>query len=653
MPDLEEGQKFERYRVIRLLGQGVAGVSYEAEDMMLHRQVTLKLIHPWSRLPDSARRQFFRDMQSISLFAHPHQAATLDYGEVDGQLYIVRQFVPAGSLLNSDGRAWFAPPLAVRAAVTYMHQIAQALYDIHRYGHVHGSLTLSNLLVTRCVDHDREPEAVPFLLSDVGMAHFVRRFGHPQIARLPITSAPEQARGRVAPASDQYALAAILYFWLAGRLPFFGSPNEIEQAKRAAIFPVLTTQNPQVTFEQEGIIRRALSAYPEERYPTILAFAEALRASLAHTPSRPTPTRQAQPVQPTQPTISQPVASTTEPLEVSITLPPTTGPETPLSGTKQPIENVPLSGTFLIDQQTLNYLTTLTTEEDASPPEPSRAESAKQQTNAEPVSGTFVLDQETLRMLTILAKQDSPAEEPEKPTAPEPLPQIEPDLPLPSPETTPLPQPVSVPEPEPALLQEPEQEPVVIPPPAPDIAQPLPQPSERLPLPPGIVRPLETPTPDARPQQKPASRPEMPTGSSQQTANSRSTDALPPLMEQAVVLPQLTITSPYTTNVQEFTLTRKKTTLGRAGSNDILLDKDTLTSRRHAYIRHEGEQYIIYDDDSIHGVIVNGHKLTSGAGHALSDGDQICIGEYDLTFHMKVVQYVSQEVHIPGAHIIP
>jgi len=59
---LAVGQKFERYRVIRLLGSGLSGTTYEAEDIMLHRKVALKLIHPWSILPDSARRQFFRDM---------------------------------------------------------------------------------------------------------------------------------------------------------------------------------------------------------------------------------------------------------------------------------------------------------------------------------------------------------------------------------------------------------------------------------------------------------------------------------------------------------------------------------------------------------------------------------------------------------------
>ncbi|TMC80263.1 MAG: serine/threonine protein kinase, partial [Chloroflexi bacterium] len=84
MPALLENQRFERYRVVQYLGSGVSGESYEAEDTVLQRKVTLKLIHPWMILPDTARRQFVREMQGISLLKHPYLAAVLDYGEIDG-----------------------------------------------------------------------------------------------------------------------------------------------------------------------------------------------------------------------------------------------------------------------------------------------------------------------------------------------------------------------------------------------------------------------------------------------------------------------------------------------------------------------------------------------------------------------------------------
>ncbi|HLG76102.1 MAG TPA: FHA domain-containing serine/threonine-protein kinase [Ktedonobacteraceae bacterium] len=280
MQMLAAGQRFARYRVLRWLGRGISGESYEAEDIRLPRKVVLKLIHPWSRLSDAARRQFFREMQGIGALTHIYLAAVLDYGEVDGQLYIARRYTGPGPLPGDEGRIWFHPPLAAIDAIYYIHQLAQALHYIHNCGYVHGSLSFTNILVLRGSNLDNEPDFAPFLLADVGAAHFVRRFGQPPVKLLPVTAAPEQIGGRATPASDQYALAVLLYFWLSGRPPFTGTVDEIEQAKLSQTISPLTLLNPRVTLEQEQVILRALSVYPEERYPSVLAFAEALQRTL-------------------------------------------------------------------------------------------------------------------------------------------------------------------------------------------------------------------------------------------------------------------------------------------------------------------------------------------------------------------------------------
>ncbi|HVU65790.1 MAG TPA: protein kinase, partial [Ktedonobacteraceae bacterium] len=283
MPILEDGQLFERYRVHKWLGSGVAGESYEAEDRILQRKVTLKLIHPWATLSDSARRQFFREMQGVSLLNHPYLATVLDYGEIDGRIYVARRYVSSGSLLGTSGRLWFHPPLPVADAFTYVHQLAQVLQYIHQHGYVHGSLAFANVLVLRGPNTDQMSEYAPFLVADIGLAHFVRRFGNPRLETLPISAAPEQLKKRVTPASDQFALAVLLYFWLAGRPPYLGASYEIEQQKLSETISPLSTLNPGVTTAQDGLILRAMRARPEDRYPSVLAFAEALLASLATT----------------------------------------------------------------------------------------------------------------------------------------------------------------------------------------------------------------------------------------------------------------------------------------------------------------------------------------------------------------------------------
>ncbi len=281
MPTLEPGQIFERYRIIQWLGHGVSGESYEAEDTMLLRKVTLKLIHPQATLPDSVRRQFFREMQGISILNHPYLATVLDYGEIDGKLYVARRYSSNGSFLGSNGRLWFRSPLDVSEAIQYGHQLAQALQHIHNRGYVHGAFTFSNILVLGGPSLENQANYAPFLLADVGLTNFVRRFGQQPPMPLPVTAAPEQLGKRVTAASDQFALAVVLYFWLTGRPPYVGTPQEIEHLKLTETITPLSSLNTKVSVEQEGMVRRALSVYPEDRYPTVLAFTDALLETLA------------------------------------------------------------------------------------------------------------------------------------------------------------------------------------------------------------------------------------------------------------------------------------------------------------------------------------------------------------------------------------
>ena len=302
MPTLEKAQIFERYRIIQWLGSGVSGESYEAEDTMLLRKVTLKLIHPTETLPDAARRQFFREMQGISILSHPYITPVLDYGEFEGKLYVARRYINNGSLLSNNGRLWFRAPLALHDAIQYGHQLAQALQHIHNRGYLHGALTFANILVLRGPNLESQSDYAPFLLADVGLTNFIRRFVKQDGISLPlsITAAPEQLYKRVIQASDQFALAVVLYFWLVGHPPFIGSPEEIEQLKLTETITPPSSFNPSITIEQDGVVLRALSASPEDRYHSVLAFTNALLATL---PSESQPVRETELANQTEDTI--------------------------------------------------------------------------------------------------------------------------------------------------------------------------------------------------------------------------------------------------------------------------------------------------------------------------------------------------------------
>ena len=445
MPILETEQSFERYRIIQWLGSGVSGESYEAEDTMLHRKVTLKLIHPTHTLPDAARRQFFRQMQGISILNHSFLAQVLDYGEFDGKLYVARRFVSSGSLLSFNGRLWFQAPLDVFDAVHYGHQLAQALQYIHNRGHVHGALTLSNILVVCDPNSELKGEKTPFLLADAGLTHFVRSSIEKNSTPLPITAAPEQLYKRIIPASDQFSLAVLLYFWLTGRPPYIGSSDEIQQLKLTETITPLTSFNPNITIEQDGVVLRALSVSPEDRYQSVQTFADALLLTLS--------------------------------------------PKTDLVFQTGSAHHV-----FLNDLNISEQTPQLSTEQ---------------------------VSEETQ--------------------------QIEPEAEI--------------------LLQK---------------------------------------------------------------------------AEDSAISAHLIIFSPYTEEPSIVELHDEEMTIGRAGSSDILLDRDDLTSRHHALLKRENDRFLIFDRRSANGILINGLPIQSDKGYPLIDGDHITIGNYELTFRAVMRTPIDQ-----------
>ncbi|MBE3559611.1 MAG: FHA domain-containing protein [Ktedonobacteraceae bacterium] len=589
MVTLTEGQKFERYRVLHFLGKGVSGESYEAEDTKYQRKVTLKLIHPWLPLADSALRQFFREMQHISIFTHPCLATIFDYGDHNGQLYAVRHYTTAGSLLGEKGRLWYQPPLPVADAIALTHQLAQALNQLHSYDYAHGSLTLSNILVVRSFTHNEQTDAAPLLIADAGLAHFVRRFGRPVIRYLPITAAPEQLGHRTVPASDQYALAILLYFWLTGHLPFTGTPEEVEQLKLSETFPSLREHAPQVTGEQEAIIQRALSVYPEERYPSTLAFTSALCASL------------------TSPSHPQQV-----PLSASATRKDT--PATPVPSPEMPaILHTPASlvpPAASVPTTPVPDLTKLTTFPSVASPQPPTSKPGESDQPASPSLPTTDHTEPAppapqtdylAELLAILSRPTPAPQPPESSESPVSQPGIEPDTsqPHPQPHLTPKPQ---TPE-TPAEPAKPSSQPVIL----------------------SRTEPDSRTSPPAPEQTPPSSQSQK----SDEHTNSDHAEA------QQLCAFLVINSSRYLNAPREIKIERETTTIGRAGTSDVLLDQDPLTSRHQALLKREGSTFLLYDQGSAYGTLLNGEKLTAGSAYSLHDGDHITIGAYELTFHLN------------------
>jgi len=637
MPVLENDQIFDRYRIIRWLGNGGAGESYEAEDRSLSRKVTLKLIHPWSTLSDAARRQFFREMQGISALTHPYLASILDYGEIDGKLYIARRYVSSGSLLGPDGRLWFRPPLAAPDAFTYAHQLAQVLQYIHQHGYLHGSLTFSNILVLRGPNADHDEDYAPLLVADIGLANFVRRFGQPQVKTLPVSAAPEQLGRRARPASDQFALAVLLYFWLAGRPPYLGAPDEVEKLKLTETITPLSILNPGVTPEQDSLILRALGAYPENRHLSVLAFTEALQASLttdSHALSEafslfsepePTPRANLQPATRENQQTTPPPASPEQPEEARADLAASTSPilsderlipTAPLPGeaptpAQEPLPSIPT--TEPIASSLLAEISQIVPLQPTIPETPRAEEHALEAAlalpNQEEQTGTEQPASDTQPPASDehAAQSDTkadPVEQAETQASAEPLPQARPI-------TTELPETkVEYKQSIQDLVNANEHTTTL-----PSTEQATVQISE-----PGVATP------------------EIQTVSEEQ-ATPDGSSAATNLNEAS---PCLLIASPYDEHIYEFTLTAQEINIGRARASDLRLEQDNLTSRNHAQLKREGERIFILDKHSSNGVYINGQRIQSARAYELADGDHIGIGNYELIFRSALGKALSR-----------
>ena len=620
MPTLEPGHVFERYRVIRWLGSGVSGESYEAEDAMLMRKVTLKLIQPQSMLPDSARRQFFRELQGTSALNHPYLAPILDYGELNGRLYIARKFVSNGSLLGTEGRLWFRPPLNETDAIHYAHQLAQVLHYIHSRGYLHGALTFSNILVPGGPNLNNEPDHAPFLLADVGLAQFARRFGHDQKTPLPITAAPEQFGRRISPASDQFALAVLLYFWLAGRPPYIGAPEEIEQLKLSEAVTPLTSLNQRITIEQSGILLRALSVYPEDRYPSIMAFADALLKTLP-------------PIIPTIPT--------TEPAQFDghtdlFSVPAGEEHEQEPALAASPVSEATAVATPDFDREP--YVTPVLAIESEPPvtPAPTEAEepasvpsfSAIPETDPaiafEPVSAITELESLARSSNTTFAMPVEPVsaatEQEADVVATEPDLELEQPVEVEQPDSTP----VESPAPEAQEVQ-PAQ--------ASDIEAEQPT-STRLESPASEMQEIQPVQASGEEAHSNGYHSSSPAQESLLESEHVEANTEPPIRisEAPTRVARVIIASPYMDEPSEVRLAGDEFTIGRAGSSAILLDRDNLTSRHHAVLKHEGNRYLLFDLRSANGVFVNGQKIMVENEYELLDGDHISIGNYELIF---------------------
>jgi tetratricopeptide (TPR) repeat protein/tRNA A-37 threonylcarbamoyl transferase component Bud32 len=274
------------YEVLDILGWGGMGIVYKARQKSLNRLVALKMVLAGRHAGPADRARFRAEAEALARLQEPHIVQVHEIGEHQEQLFFSLEFVAGGSL----SRRLQGAPQDVGVAARLVQTLARAIHACHRIGIIHRDLKPGNVLL--CGGPDLPLEQCLPKISDFGLA---KQLDMPtdvtqegQVLGTPSYMAPEQAlarHGEIGPATDIYALGAILYDLLTGRPPFKAatSVDTVQQVIHQDPVPPSRLQ-PKVPRDLETICLKCLRKEPRQRYATAAALAEDLGRFLASEP---------------------------------------------------------------------------------------------------------------------------------------------------------------------------------------------------------------------------------------------------------------------------------------------------------------------------------------------------------------------------------
>jgi eukaryotic-like serine/threonine-protein kinase len=274
------------FRILQKIGSGGMGAVYKAMEVQNGRMVGVKILHPKLANRKDLVSRFGREARALSQLSHPNTVRVFLYGELeDGALYIIMELLE-GKNLNQTVRS--EGPFPVARALPILIQACGALDEAHKAGIIHRDLKPENIFLVQSGPQRDFPKLLDFGLAKVGERQMrpgsVILTQEGMVFGTPEFMSPEQAQGKtLAPASDVYSLAVILYEVLTGKLPFeaksamdyiqmhvTGKPIPLNQRVAGMSFPPLLEQ----------VMDRALAKKETDRFASAADFAVAMQAVL-------------------------------------------------------------------------------------------------------------------------------------------------------------------------------------------------------------------------------------------------------------------------------------------------------------------------------------------------------------------------------------
>jgi serine/threonine-protein kinase len=262
------GRQLGEYELREVIRRGGASTIYKAYQTDLQRWVAVRVLSDPGD-PELAER-FERELRSVARLQHPGIVPVYDHGRQNQLVYVVTQFVEEGGNLDAllDG------PMAPATACELIGHVLGALAYAHDHGIVHRDLKPANIFMSS--------PTWP-MLANFGIAALLAHGSSGKVMGTPAYMAPEQAFGQAVDArADLYSAGILMYQLLTGRVPFEeDTPSATLMRQAYEPPPRPRAAVPDLPYEVEAIVLRALAKDPANRYPTATEMAGAVRAALA------------------------------------------------------------------------------------------------------------------------------------------------------------------------------------------------------------------------------------------------------------------------------------------------------------------------------------------------------------------------------------
>ena len=260
---LSRGQKInERYEILKSIGEGGMANVYLAHDIILDRDVAIKVLRGDLENDEKFIRRFQREAKSVSDLSHPNIVEVYDVGEEEGQHYIVMEYIDGKTLKQLVQKRG---ALTVPEVIDIMSQLTDGLAQAHDAYIIHRDIKPQNIMI---LDNGI------IKITDFGIAMSMNATQLTQtnsvmgsVHYLP----PEQASGKGATIkSDIYSAGILMYELLTGSVPFKGdNAVEIALKQMREKIPSIRKQNPLIPQSVENIVLKATAKNPKNRYDSI------------------------------------------------------------------------------------------------------------------------------------------------------------------------------------------------------------------------------------------------------------------------------------------------------------------------------------------------------------------------------------------------